>query len=113
MRIRRKLFLVFVPAILILLLLAIVAWPSFVKARDKSQLNACHNNLCMIRSAIEATAMGYRWKEGDPTPTEIFTQYMKDKKLPVCPSGGIYIIPRLGQNPTCSVHGDLLKGATK
>jgi len=29
--------------------------------------------------------------------------------VPKCPSGGTYIIGRVGEYPRCSVHGDLLK----
>ena len=28
--------------------------------------------------------------------------------LPKCPSGGTYVIERLGENPICSYHGYLL-----
>jgi MFS family permease len=108
MTVKGRLLFVFAPVILIFLLLVVLALPSFFKACATSQRNACHNNLIMIRSGIDATAMVYRWKDGDPVQPELVAQYLKGSTLPVCPSGGSYSIPLAGKNPTCSVHGDLL-----
>ncbi len=105
---KRKAMFVFVPAILIIILLAVIAVPSFVKARKQSQRNACLNNLRQIDSGSEAWAAANAKGRGDHIDVDEVCRYIKGPTLPGCPSGGEYIIPPLGENPTCSVHGDML-----
>ena len=100
---------VFVPAILIIVLLAVVAVPSFLKARKQSQRNACSNNLTNIASMIESRVLASNKAIGDDIDPSDISQHMAGGALPICPAGGKYDIPPVGKRPTCSVHGDLLK----
>jgi len=100
---------VFVPAILIIVLLAVVAVPSFLKARKQSQRNACANNLTIIASGIESWVLAANKSLGDDVDISAISQYMRRATLPVCPAGGSYDIPPVGKRPTCTVHGDLLR----
>ena len=102
---------VFVPAIVILALLAIVAVPSFLKARRTSQRNACLNNLRQLTCPMTCCVpMVRNLREGDPLDKTEVCQYIKGGAMPVCPAGGEYVVTWVvgASNPTCSVHGDLL-----
>ena len=89
-------------------LLASIAIPNFIAARNKAQANACKYSMKAIEGAKAA------WKLDNnkpataiPTEADLFgpDKYMADK--PKCPSGGTYTINALNQNVRCSVHGQL------
>lgn len=83
-------------------LMAAIAIPSFVKARNTSQKNACINNLRIIDAAKEQWAMANRKKDGDEVDIDGIKEYMKGGKMPVCPAGGVYKINPIGTMPECS-----------
>jgi len=84
-------------------LLGAIAIPSFVKARETSQRNACINNLRQIDGAKEQWAMAENQPAtATPRPEDI-TDYIKGGWANLrCPAGGTYTINRLGVDPTCS-----------
>lgn len=84
-------------------LLATIVIPSFVKARNTSQQNACINNLRIIDSGKEGCAMVYRMTDGDTIATVSVNEYIKGATTPVCPSSGTYVYGSIGSNPTCSI----------
>ena len=86
-------------------LLAAIAIPSFVKARNTAQYNACINNLRQIDGAKEQWAMAMRKVDGDPADVRGISQYIKGGKIPVCPQGGTYTINPIGTLPVCSIPG--------
>jgi hypothetical protein len=89
-------------------LLAAIAIPSFVKARDMSQRNACINNMRMIDAAKEQAALEHAYKDGETVPEEQASAYLKNGFSGlVCPKGGRYTIKPLGQKPECSEHGSM------
>lgn len=88
-------------------LLAAIAIPSFVKARETSQLNACVNNIRIIDSAKEQWAMANRKVDGDTVNVQGVNEYIKGGVTPTCPAGGEYEYNRIGEEPECSVHGSL------
>lgn len=101
-----------VPAVLIIVaifgLLAAIAIPSFVKARDTSQLNTCINNLRMIDAAKEQAALEHNYKKGDTVSEQEVSQSLKNGFSGlVCPKASHYTINPVGQEPECSVHGPL------
>ena len=81
---------------------AAIAIPSFVKARDVSQQNACMNNLRMIDSAKEQWALAERKDIGDSVEVPAVNDYIKGATTPWCPAEGTYTYNPIGQNPTCS-----------
>ena len=102
---------VFVPAIFILILLAVIAVPSFLKARKQSQRNACLNNLRQLTCPMTCCVpMANSLRDGDPLDPKEVCQYIKGGTMPVCPAGGTYLVTWVvgASNPTCSVHGDLI-----
>jgi prepilin-type N-terminal cleavage/methylation domain-containing protein len=89
-------------------LLAAIAIPSFVNARNTSRQNACINNLRQIDSAKEQSAM----KNGTANNTAAnadWTSYLKGNAVPICPAGGTYTINNIGVDPTCDVTDHKLR----
>ena len=88
-------------------LLAAIAIPNFVKARQTAQLNACLNNLRIIDAANNQWALEAGKKTGDAAgTTAILAPYMGRGTAgtwPTCPVGGTYAIPNVGTAPACSV----------
>jgi competence protein ComGC len=88
-------------------LLAAIAIPSFVNARDKSMQSACYNNLRLIEGATQQYALD----NSNALPTSLAqlvgpSSYLKT--APVCVKGGTYKLPaKLDDAPACSVHGKL------
>ena len=89
-------------------LLAAIAIPSFVKARDVSQRNACVNNMRQIDGAKEQAAMQHNYKPGDGVSEQEVSPYIRNGFGGlVCPRGGHYTINAVGEEPACSVHGSM------
>jgi len=84
-------------------LLAAIAIPSFVKARNTSRQNACINNLRQIDSGKEQLAMASNLNDGDVATTANVNTYIKGGSTPVCPANGTYTYNVVGTNPDCSV----------
>ena len=86
-------------------LLAAIAIPSFVKARNTSQQNACINNLRQIDSAKEQAAMASNWSGSQVCNTGAARTNVLSyiKNTPVCPGGGVYDFQNLDVNPTCNI----------
>ncbi|HXV18795.1 MAG TPA: prepilin-type N-terminal cleavage/methylation domain-containing protein [Candidatus Omnitrophota bacterium] len=90
-------------------LLAAIAIPNFVNARNQSRTNACLNNLRLISSAKDQAAIQFSLSETViPTTTQL-TPYLKNAQLlaglPKEPTGGTYAIGEISADPTCSVGG--------
>ena len=91
-------------------LLAAIAIPNFVRARETSQKNACINNLRQIDAAKQQWAL--ETKQGT-NATAVYSEikdYMKNEVI--CPAGGTafsdsYTIGYLATKPVCQ------KNATK
>lgn len=88
-------------------LLAAIAIPNFVKARDTAQKNACIANLKQMQGAIQVWAIDNN-KTGTDTVTmaNLVPDYIK--KTPTCPKGGTYTLTNVDTDPTCSVSGHSL-----
>ena len=80
-------------------LLAAIAIPNFIKARQVSQKNACIANMKQVDGAINTWALEMNKVNGDnpnTSITEVFgaTQYIKVE--PTCPAGGTYTFLSVG-----------------
>ena len=88
----------------IIVLLAAIAIPNFVKARTTAQKNACINNLRQIDGAIQQWALENK-KDTSATIAETdVTPYLKNSV--VCPSGGTvfsdsYTLATVADRPIC------------
>jgi len=95
-------------AIVFIPLLAAIAIPNFVKARDVAMTNQCINNLRMIDAAKNQWALENH-KSSDATPTEKdLLPYLKNDQMPHCPANGTYTIGQVKDSPTCSVPRHVL-----
>jgi competence protein ComGC len=92
-------------------MLSAIAIPNFVKAREKSQQNACINNLRMIDAAKNQWALENNKKTGDPCTADGLKPYIRltNGQIPKCPAGGTYTIGAIGESPKCSIPGHLLR----
>ena len=90
-------------------LLAAIAIPNFVKARNSSQKNACINNLRQIDSATQQWAIEGGKSDGTaPVSAEVYA-YLKGSKAPTCPASGTYTLGGTVTNtPTCTISGHTL-----
>jgi len=85
-------------------LLAAIAIPNFVKARQSSQVNACIANLKQIEGAKASWALEGKKNNSDtPNTTDLYgaTNYIRDE--PKCPGGGTYGLNQVDAKPTCSL----------
>src|SRR5438552_1650687 len=83
-------------------LLAAIAIPNFVKARQSSQRNACMANLKQMDGAKASWALEQKKNNTDvPVDSDLFgsTAYIRDK--PACPGGGNYTIGRVDVKVFC------------
>ena len=89
-------------------LLAAIAIPSFVKARETSMRNACINNMRMVDAAKEQAALQQHHKDGDTISEQELAPFLKNGLTGlVCPNGGHYTSNAVGKDPECNVHGSL------
>ncbi len=68
-------------------LLAAIAIPNFVKARNTAQAGACINNMKQIDGAIDLFALENNKTDGDPVTADNVKAYIKGGEMPVCPAG--------------------------
>ncbi len=81
-------------------LLAAIALPNFVKARNASQSNACINNLRQIDSCAQQWALEYKMKDSDAPVASEIVLYLRDRSMPECPARGAYVFePTVGATP--------------
>lgn len=81
-------------------LLAAIAIPNFVRARQTAQRNACINNLRQIDGAKEQWALETNASTGAVVAGAV-DGYIKGG-APDCPASGVYTYGDLGANPTCN-----------
>jgi hypothetical protein len=98
--------------VLMIPLMAAIAIPSFVKARDTSQQNACINNMRQIDHAKEQWALSVNKRNGDNPDVDAANEYIKGGR-PACPAGGQYEYNLIGEDPECSEHGTLSESTSR
>jgi prepilin-type N-terminal cleavage/methylation domain-containing protein len=90
-------------------LLAAIAVPSYVRARDTSQQNACINNLRQIDGAAQTWALENNRPSTATYTLGNITNYIKldsQGNIPACPAGGSYSPgATIASPPTCTIPG--------
>lgn len=89
----------------IIALLAVIAIPSFVRARTTSEKSSCLNNLREIDGAKQQWALENNKVNADTPTTSNLIPYFKGNVIPECPGGGSYAIGNVGSQPTCNISG--------
>jgi len=86
-------------------MMAAIAIPNFVKARQVAQMNACINNLRQIDAAKQTWALENKSATNNTPTVQELTGYLKtDPGVFRCPAGGTYTINKVGEPPTCSIQ---------
>jgi hypothetical protein len=89
-------------------LLAAIAIPNFMRARETTQRNYCENNLRQFESAKAQYALEAGLVPGaEIIPSSTLNAYLTNLTVnEQCPAGGTYSnIPVVGTVTVCSVHG--------
>jgi prepilin-type N-terminal cleavage/methylation domain-containing protein len=92
-------------------LLAAIAIPNFIRARTKSQQNACINNLRQYDGAVQQYALEKKLASTATYTLDNLKDYIKldsTGALPACPANGTYAAAAtIGDGgPTCSLSTD-------
>lgn len=89
---------------------AVILLPIYIRAHTIPSRNPCINNLRFIDGAKQQWALEYIKTTNDiPTMEDLRPWIERGPKgeVPVCPNGGKYTLGRIGEPPSCSIHGSL------
>ena len=89
-------------------LLAAIAIPNFIKARETAEKNACIENLKQVQGATQVWAITNDKTDSDtPATSDIVPEYIK--RWPKC-KGSDYVTTAVNTDPTCpnSLSGHML-----
>jgi prepilin-type N-terminal cleavage/methylation domain-containing protein len=93
-------------------MLASIAVPSYVRARDGAQSKACINNLRQIDGAAQTWALETKKTSGATYALSDLRPYIKldsTGNIPPCPAGGTYSAgATVSNSPTCTISGHVL-----
>ena len=93
-------------------LLAAIAIPSFIRARQNTQASTCVNNLRLIDGAKDQWALENGKSTGQPVTQNDVSPYLK-QGFPVCPIAGVYTIGNIGEDdPSCGSYNATTHNAT-
>jgi hypothetical protein len=88
----------------VILMMAAIAIPNFVKARSTAQMHACISNLQQIDGAKQQWALEHKKETADtPTAQQLDAYLHPGFSSLKCPAGGVYTINAVGEKPTCSI----------
>jgi hypothetical protein len=65
--------------------------------------NLCIGQLRELDGAKEQWALANGKKDGEDVDIRAMAEFLKGKKIPECPKGGVYRIGKVGQTPRCSI----------
>ena len=82
-------------------LLAAIAIPNFVRARNTAQQNACITNLKQIDAAKQQWALENKKTDTDTMASDDVKVYIKNNLFPHCPASGTYTLGAVNTDPTC------------
>src|SRR5213596_1450874 len=83
-------------------LLAAIAIPNFVKARENAQLNSIFNNLRILEGAKDQWALENKKGIGDTVTETDLQPYLKDNAMPGKVVGETYVLDLIG-NPAYAI----------
>lgn len=89
-------------AVMIIGLLAAMATPAVLKARDRAQRGVCLDNQRSLNQALELRLFEHPDQEN--LELDDLTDYFSNQKLPECPSGGVYSLEGEPLKVSCSIQ---------
>jgi prepilin-type N-terminal cleavage/methylation domain-containing protein len=87
-------------------LLAAIAIPNFVRARQTSQADACISNLQQLDSAVQQWALENGGGPASSVTLDDAKPYLGRSaagEIPRCPAGGTYAVTDVSSRPTCGL----------
>ena len=87
-------------------LLAAIAIPNFVRARNTTQRNMCISHLRQIDGAKHQWALENRKSDTDTPGQDDVKVYIRGVRFPGCPTSGTYTIGAMNTDPACSKSAD-------
>src|SRR5215208_710183 len=85
-------------------LLAAIAIPNFVRAKENAQRTACNSNLKNLAGVKAIWALENKRANTDtPTDVEIFGPTLYVSAKPQCPTSGTYSLNQVDTKPTCTI----------
>jgi prepilin-type N-terminal cleavage/methylation domain-containing protein len=84
-------------------LLAAIALPNFLKARNSARVKSCIENLRVLDAAKAQWAFDTKKATTARPVTTDIVPYLRDERLPECPANGTYRIRSLARQPNCSL----------
>ena len=85
-------------------LLAAIAIPNLIRARETAQRVACQSNLKSIEGAKATWALENKRGSGDtPSDADLFGPTAFIAAKPSCPGNGTYTLNQVDAKPACSV----------
>ena len=88
-------------------LLAAIAVPNILRARNTAQKNTCIANLKQIEGAIQQWAMENKTSDGSTVVTTDITPFLKNNVMPEEPTGAGYTIANTEAAPLCTSPASL------
>ena len=90
----------------IIALLAAIAVPNFVQARNAARSGNCINNLRVIDSGKEQYAIENNVGTGTACTSALISPYLKNNAMPDCPgTSTAYTVNAIGTLPVCALSG--------
>ena len=87
-------------------LMAAIAIPNFVKAKQQAQFQACKKNLAIIQTTKEMWAKdNAKPDDAVPVDADLFGPGKSLLLKPECPAGGTFSLTSVKEHPSCSIHG--------
>ena len=93
-------------AVAIISLLATIAIPNLVRARNASQRTTCVSHLREIDGAKHQWALENHKTDADTPNEDDVKVYIRGNRFPQCPTSGSYSINAMNTDPTCSNSTD-------
>ena len=87
-------------------LLAAIAIPNFVRARNTTQRKGCINNLRQVDGAKHQWALENRKTDTDTPVEDDLRVYIRGGLFPTCPTTGTYTIGAMTTDPACSLSAE-------
>ena len=92
-------------------LLAAIAIPNFVKARETAQLNSIINNLRILEGAKDQWALDQKKGTGEVPVAADVTPFLKNNSMPTAVVGETYNILAVGTSSTATLPGTVSLGS--
>ncbi len=87
-------------------LLAAIAIPNFIKAREASQKQACVANLKQIEGAKATWALeNKKVNTAAPGDSDLFGDTLYVREKPACPAAGTYDLKTVATKAECTISG--------